>query len=64
MTPNQRRNLLRKFEEAASEFAFRGAKHPEDAAYWEVRYMKLRALLAKELSVELLSVEDEEEFTS
>lgn len=62
MTPRQRLNLLNRFDSAVQEYAFRGAKHPEDAVYWEAQHKRLKGLLAKELGVELPTEEDDGEF--
>lgn len=54
MTPRQRLNLLNRFDEIAQDYAFWGAKHPQDAAAITVSYHRLKGLLAKELGAELL----------
>lgn len=63
MTPRQRLNLLNRFDEAAQEFAFAGAKHPEDAAAWTAEHLRLKRLLAKELGVEITEEVTEDEFS-
>lgn len=62
MTPRQRLNLLNKFDEMAQDYAFRGSKHPEDAALITNQYHRLKRLLAKELGVELPEAVDAGEF--
>lgn len=56
MTPQQRLNLLNRFDETAQEYSWRGSKHPEDAAAIENHYHWLKRLLAKELGVALPEV--------
>ena len=63
MTPRQRLNLLNRFDETVQEYAFRGCKHPADAAEIAVDYYRLKRLLAKELSVDLPEEISEDEFS-